>query len=97
MRAVVFIIILAAAHAVDAQRFMENEPLETVGAVKQIPVVGSQFQTNGRVPTSMQCVVSLTIQFMFIYTAKCRIFAIPVLKSKLFGTIIFGCGFFGGD
>ena len=69
MRAVVFIIILAAAHAIDAQKFMENEPLETVGAVKQVPIVGSQFETNGGVPTSMQCVVSLTIQFMLIYTA----------------------------
>merc|ERR1719262_2071158 len=47
----------------------EDEPLEAVGAVKQVPVVGSKFNTNQGVPTAMQCVVSLTIQFMIVYTA----------------------------
>merc|ERR1719236_43172 len=47
----------------------EGEPLEAVNGVKQVPVVGSKFQTNGGVPTAMQCVVSLTIQFMLIYTS----------------------------
>jgi len=47
----------------------EGEPLEAVEGVKQVPVVGSKFKTNGGVPTAMQCVVSLTIQFMVIYTA----------------------------
>merc|ERR1712159_403226 len=68
----------AAAHAVDAAKFMVNgEPLEAVGAVKQVPVVGDQFATNQPVPTAMQCVVSLTIQFMVIYTALaiCRMAA----------------------
>merc|ERR1719395_376060 len=46
-----------------------SEPLEAVGAVKQVPIVGSKFKTDGGVPTAMQCVVSLTIQFMLIYTA----------------------------
>merc|ERR1719395_322484 len=47
----------------------EGEPLEAVENVKQVPVVGSKFKTNQGVPTAMQCVVSLTIQFMLIYTA----------------------------
>merc|ERR1719487_1380786 len=56
---------------------VDGEPLEAVGAVKQVPVVGSKFNTNGGVPTAMQCVVSLTIQFMVVYTALalCRMAA----------------------
>merc|ERR1719388_361914 len=46
----------------------EDEPIEGVKAVKQVPVVGSKFNTNQGVPTAMQCVVSLTIQFMIVYT-----------------------------
>merc|ERR1719199_1459313 len=42
--------------------------MDAVTNVKQVPVVGSQFDTTG-VPTSMQCVISLTIQFMVVYTA----------------------------
>merc|ERR1719158_2168735 len=55
----------------------EGEPLEAVEGVKQVPVVGSKFETNQGVPTAMQCVVSLTIQFMLIYTslAICRMAA----------------------
>jgi len=73
-------VMAAAAYAIDSQKFMEleqGEPLEAVGAVKQVPVVGSQFETNQAVPTAMQCVVSLTIQFMLIYTALaiCRMAA----------------------
>merc|ERR1719388_172722 len=47
----------------------DGEPLEAVEGVKQVPVVGSKFKTNQGVPTAMQCVVSLTIQFMLIYTS----------------------------
>jgi len=36
--------------------------------VKQVPVVGQQFSVNA-VSTSMQCVISLTIQYMLVYTA----------------------------
>merc|ERR1719456_1474641 len=50
------------------QAFLQNEPIEQVTKVKQVPIIGSQFEVNG-VPTSMQCVVSLTIQFMVVYTA----------------------------
>merc|ERR1719388_618704 len=46
----------------------EDEPMEAVTKVKQVPIVGSQFAVNG-VTTSMQCVVSLTCQFMIVYTA----------------------------
>merc|ERR1719299_207206 len=71
-------VLVAGAHALDSQKFMENgEPLEAVGAVKQVPVVGGQFATGQPVPTAMQCVVSLTIQFMIVYTslAICRMAA----------------------
>merc|ERR1719262_1293212 len=40
----------------------ENNPME------QVPVVGQQFKVNP-VSTSMQCVISLTIQYFLIYTA----------------------------
>merc|ERR1719463_569313 len=54
----------------DSQKFMETgEPLEAVENVKDVPLVGSKFKTNQGVPTAMQCVVSLTIQFMLVYTA----------------------------
>merc|ERR1719157_73139 len=60
------------------QTFLQvgDQPLEAVTKVKQVPIVGSQFQVNG-VTTSMQCVVSLTIQFMVVYTALalCRMAA----------------------
>jgi len=61
------------------QVFLESagEPLRAVENVKQVPVVGSQFSTSKPVPTAMQCVVSLTIQFMIVYTALaiCRMAA----------------------
>jgi len=54
-----------------------GEPLQVVENVKHAPVVGSQFSTSQPVPTAMQCVVSLTIQFMVVYTALaiCRMAA----------------------
>merc|ERR1719378_1501571 len=59
--------------------FMEQargEPIESVTNVKKVPIVGQQFRTKG-VTTAMQCVVSLTIQFMVVYTALavCRMAA----------------------
>merc|ERR1719460_2240 len=57
------------AAAVQAQQvFLQTED-HPVEGVKQVPVVGSKFNTNQGVPTAMQCVVSLTIQFMIVYTA----------------------------
>merc|ERR1719269_481660 len=50
--------------------------MDAVTQVKHAPIIGSQFQVNG-VTTSMQCVVSLTCQFMIVYTALaiCRMAA----------------------
>merc|ERR1719393_425105 len=68
--AVLFFAFMAAA-VQGEQSFLQigGEPLEAVENVKQVPVVGSKFETNQGVPTAMQCVVSLTIQFMIVYTA----------------------------
>jgi len=70
----VLLTLFAAAHA--EQMFLQQEPIESVSAVKQVPIVGEQFKTKG-VTTAMQCVISLTIQFMLIYTslAICRMAA----------------------
>jgi len=77
MQAVVIFAILAAAQC--DQTFMQvgGEPLEVVTQVKNVPIVGSQFRTNQGVTTAMQCVISLTIQFMIVYTALaiCRMAA----------------------
>merc|ERR1719378_1592329 len=59
--------------------FMEQargEPIESVTNVKKVPIVGQQFRTKG-VTTAMQCVISLTIQFMLVFTALaiCRMAA----------------------
>jgi len=53
-----------------------GEPMDAVNNVKQVPIVGQQFKTKG-VTTAMQCVISLTIQFMIVYTslALCRMAA----------------------
>ena len=74
----VFLTVLSAAAYAD-QVFLqaEGEPLEVVTNVKQVPIVGSQFRTDQGVTTAMQCVISLTIQFMIVYTALalCRMAA----------------------
>jgi len=61
------------------QTFLQagDEPIEVVNNVKKVPVVGGQFRTDQGVTTAMQCVISLTIQFMLIYTALaiCRMAA----------------------
>jgi len=74
-----------------------DEPMEGVTGVKQVPIVGSQFKVDG-VTTSMQCVISLTIQFMIVYTALaiCRMAAdswglkydnLPIQKILVTATI----------
>merc|ERR1719301_466040 len=70
MKAVEVVLFTLMAAAVQGQQFLQvdDEPMEGVTAVKQVPIVGSQFEVNG-VTTSMQCVISLTIQFMIVYTA----------------------------
>jgi hypothetical protein len=67
--AVVLFAFMAAAQAQQSFLQTEDEPLDAVNNVKQVPIVGSKFKTNQGVPTAMQCVVSLTIQFMVVYTA----------------------------
>merc|ERR1740138_319339 len=72
--ALIFALLVGAAQSV---QFMEQgEPMEVVENVKQVPVVGSQFKTKG-VTTAMQGVISLTLQFMIVYTslAICRMAA----------------------
>jgi hypothetical protein len=64
---------LMAAGAQSQQAFLQSddEPVDAGDAITQVkhaPIIGSQFQVNG-VTTSMQCVVSLTCQFMIVYTA----------------------------
>jgi len=75
MKAVIVLFTLMAVSIQGEQAFLQvgGEPIEQVTKVKQVPIVGSQFEVNG-VTTSMQCVVSLTIQFMIVYTslAICR-------------------------
>jgi len=75
--AAVLLTFLAAAQG--DQTFLQagGEPIEVVNNVKKVPVVGGQFRTSQGVTTAMQCVISLTIQFMLIYTALaiCRMAA----------------------
>merc|ERR1719393_1186790 len=68
---------LAAVQAEQVFLQTAGEPLEAVTAVKKVPIVGGQFRTSQGVTVAMQCVVSLTIQFMLIYTALaiCRMAA----------------------
>merc|ERR1719185_14805 len=75
MKAVLLVSLMVGACA--EQTFLQAEPLEVVTNVKQVPIVGSQFRTDQGVTTAMQCVISLTIQFMIIYTALaiCRMAA----------------------
>jgi len=79
MKATQLLFAILAASVQGQQVFLQTagEPLEAVENVKQVPVVGSQFSTSQPVPTAMQCVVSLTIQFMVVYTALaiCRMAA----------------------
>merc|ERR1719298_307761 len=75
--ALIFALLLGAAQGMNNQKFMDgDEPIEVVNNVKKVPIVGEQFKTKG-VTTAMQCVISLTIQFMIIYTALaiCRMAA----------------------
>jgi len=65
--AILFTLFVAAAQAQQSFLQTEDEPMD-VTAVKKVPIVGSQFEVNG-VTTSMKCVISLTIQFMIVYTA----------------------------
>merc|ERR1719473_2104453 len=63
-RAIALALIALAATASGFQQQLQADetPLE------KVPLVGSQFKVNG-VSTSMQCIVSLTIQYFLVYTA----------------------------
>merc|ERR1719355_524649 len=78
MKVAAVLLTLMAAGVQGQESFLqtEGEPMEVVTNVKQVPVVGEQFNTKG-VTTAMQCVISLTIQFMIVYTslAICRMAA----------------------
>jgi len=49
------------------ESFLRTEVIET-NPMEQVPVVGQKFAVNP-VSTSMQCVVSLTLQYFIVYTA----------------------------
>merc|ERR1740138_1161987 len=73
---VLFALVVAGVHSEQTFLQIEDEPMEAVTAVKDVPMVGKQFQSKG-VTVAMQCVISLTIQFMIVYTALalCRMAA----------------------
>merc|ERR1719217_1882229 len=66
--ALVLLALAAAAHAVQPG----GQPVSFLEAgetpMEKVPVVGEKFKVNP-VSTSMQCVISLTIQYMIVYTA----------------------------
>jgi len=66
--AVLFALMAAGAQAEQVFLQAQGEPMEAVTNVKKVPMVGEQFKTKG-VTTAMQCVISLTIQFMLVFTA----------------------------
>jgi len=77
MKAALIFALLVGATGLNSEKFMDgDEPMKVVSNVKKVPVVGEQFKTKG-VTTAMQCVISLTIQFMIVYTALaiCRMAA----------------------
>merc|ERR1719355_76383 len=78
MKVAAVLLTLMAAGVQGQESFLqtEGEPMEVVTNVKQVPVVGKQFESKG-VTVAMQCVISLTIQFMLVYTslAICRMAA----------------------
>jgi len=71
---------VAVAHAVqDTAQFLKVEDIPAEGGgdpnargkpnvMQQVPVIGEQFAVNP-VSTTMKCVISLTIQYMLVYTA----------------------------
>jgi len=66
--ALIFAVLVGAAYGAERSLRAGDEPMEAVENVKKVPIVGDNFKTKG-VTTAMQCVVSLTIQFMIVYTA----------------------------
>jgi len=66
--ALVFVVVVAQAAGVGAEaRVAQGTSREN--PLEKVPVVGSQFRSDTAVSTAMQCVISLTIQYMVVYTA----------------------------
>merc|ERR1719230_2155136 len=73
-------LLVAAASGAQPQGAQEAFLQAGTNPMEQVPVVGSQFKVNP-VSTSMQCVISLTIQYFVIYTAL----ALGRTAAKSFG------------
>merc|ERR1719456_361698 len=85
--ALIFALLVGASQAVvENQKFMsldgpleprDEHPMTAVEGVRDVPLVGEHFRKDQGVTVAMQCVISLTIQFMLVYTALaiCRMAA----------------------
>merc|ERR1719161_2673742 len=67
-KAVALVLLIATASGVQLEDTQEAFLQVDTNPMEKVPVVGSQFKVNP-VSTSMQCVISLTIQYMLVYTA----------------------------
>jgi len=69
MRVLCVALAATAVHSLETGRstfFLDSK--SSSNPMEQVPVVGSQFKSTG-VAVSLQCVISLTIQYMLVYTA----------------------------
>merc|ERR1719482_1653509 len=66
--AILFLAAAAAAHGLDAAGAAPVLLQADEAPLEKVPVVGEQFKVHP-VSTSMQCVISLTIQYLIVYTA----------------------------
>merc|ERR1719159_53073 len=67
-RACVCLALVAAAQAVQPAAVQPAFLQAGETPLEKVPVVGEKFKVNP-VSTSMQCVISLTLQYMIVYTA----------------------------
>jgi len=65
IRVVCLALVAGAAHSLATTH---DSFLQTSNPIEQVPIVGSQFKTHG-VAVSLSGVISLTIQYMLVYTA----------------------------
>merc|ERR1719487_475481 len=68
--AVLLVILAAGAHGLQPSEgrgaFLQSDDAET--PLEKVPVVGDKFKVRP-VSTSLQCVISLTLQYMIVFTA----------------------------
>merc|ERR1719487_804806 len=64
----IFVLLALAVVAQGAQRSASLQVDADTNPMEKVPLVGDKFKVNP-VSTSMQCVISLTIQYMLVYTA----------------------------